>query len=326
MVERDTPSVPGRAGDAHHRPHGHLQRPLCQAAWLHHPAPATGLPYKDRWVKPKYTWFVWRVHFSTKARWDFIIKQVWVSSFILETLRCTEAAVKQLFSFFFCVSEIPLFHVLNARVTFSNLCGCDEAVSSVTVHTPENTEEAGNYDLMGTCLTKCQVAGCSREPAVLYWGGYAASFLCNSSLRSVSCLPLWGWPFGVRAPSRLYRPRSRPQWANEGRGRQPAAVCHPAEPAGRRHGKRSGQSTMVEQFASKINAVLFGLVWTRTSLNYYICIALCMFFFPIVFTNNVFKNTGNTFHIIDIRLSNQYYRNKVTCNLKASPLFPHLRT
>uniref|UniRef100_A0A672ZQ83 Ankyrin repeat domain-containing protein n=1 Tax=Sphaeramia orbicularis TaxID=375764 RepID=A0A672ZQ83_9TELE len=34
--------------------------------------------------------------------------------------------------------EIPLFHVLNARVTFSNLCGCDEPVSSVTVHKPEN--------------------------------------------------------------------------------------------------------------------------------------------------------------------------------------------
>ncbi|XP_023653163.1 ankyrin repeat domain-containing protein 13D [Paramormyrops kingsleyae] len=39
--------------------------------------------------------------------------------------------------------EIPLFHVLNARVTFSNLCGCDEPVSSVTVHTPEAAPEAG---------------------------------------------------------------------------------------------------------------------------------------------------------------------------------------
>ncbi|XP_040606101.1 ankyrin repeat domain-containing protein 13D isoform X3 [Mesocricetus auratus] len=29
--------------------------------------------------------------------------------------------------------EIPLFHVLNARITFSNLCGCDEPVSSVWV-------------------------------------------------------------------------------------------------------------------------------------------------------------------------------------------------
>uniref|UniRef100_A0A671VR48 Ankyrin repeat domain 13D n=1 Tax=Sparus aurata TaxID=8175 RepID=A0A671VR48_SPAAU len=34
--------------------------------------------------------------------------------------------------------EIPLFHVLNARVTFSNLCGCDEPVSSVTVTKPES--------------------------------------------------------------------------------------------------------------------------------------------------------------------------------------------
>ncbi|KAK6298937.1 hypothetical protein J4Q44_G00304470 [Coregonus suidteri] len=39
--------------------------------------------------------------------------------------------------------EIPLLHVLNARVTFSNLCGCDEPVSSVTLHTPEEDPEAG---------------------------------------------------------------------------------------------------------------------------------------------------------------------------------------
>ncbi|MBN3305401.1 AN13D protein, partial [Amia calva] len=41
--------------------------------------------------------------------------------------------------------EIPLFHVLNARVTFSNLCGCDEPVSSVTVCPPpeESDAEAG---------------------------------------------------------------------------------------------------------------------------------------------------------------------------------------
>ncbi|XP_036424723.1 ankyrin repeat domain-containing protein 13D isoform X1 [Colossoma macropomum] len=39
--------------------------------------------------------------------------------------------------------EIPLFHVLNARVTFSNLCGCDEPVSSVTVHSPQGSPDAG---------------------------------------------------------------------------------------------------------------------------------------------------------------------------------------
>ncbi|XP_036991305.2 ankyrin repeat domain-containing protein 13D isoform X2 [Artibeus jamaicensis] len=32
--------------------------------------------------------------------------------------------------------EIPLFHVLNARITFSNLCGCDEPLSSVWVPAP----------------------------------------------------------------------------------------------------------------------------------------------------------------------------------------------
>uniref|UniRef100_A0A8C9KHC9 Ankyrin repeat domain 13D n=1 Tax=Panthera tigris altaica TaxID=74533 RepID=A0A8C9KHC9_PANTA len=32
--------------------------------------------------------------------------------------------------------EIPLFHVLNARITFSNLCGCDEPLSSVWVGGP----------------------------------------------------------------------------------------------------------------------------------------------------------------------------------------------
>ncbi|XP_063046451.1 ankyrin repeat domain-containing protein 13D isoform X1 [Engraulis encrasicolus] len=39
--------------------------------------------------------------------------------------------------------EIPLFHVLNARVTFSNLCGCDEPVSSVTVLSPPEASETG---------------------------------------------------------------------------------------------------------------------------------------------------------------------------------------
>ncbi|XP_005351722.1 ankyrin repeat domain-containing protein 13D isoform X1 [Microtus ochrogaster] len=34
--------------------------------------------------------------------------------------------------------EIPLFHVLNARITFSNLCGCDEPVSSVWVPAPNS--------------------------------------------------------------------------------------------------------------------------------------------------------------------------------------------
>ncbi|XP_029813216.1 ankyrin repeat domain-containing protein 13D isoform X2 [Suricata suricatta] len=34
------------------------------------------------------------------------------------------------------LTEIPLFHVLNARITFSNLCGCEEPLSSVWVPAP----------------------------------------------------------------------------------------------------------------------------------------------------------------------------------------------
>lgn len=49
-----------------------------------------------------------------------------------------------------CVSppppEIPLFHVLNARITFSNLCGCDQPLGSVRVcapRQPPGTQPAG---------------------------------------------------------------------------------------------------------------------------------------------------------------------------------------
>ena len=39
----------------------------------------------------------------------------------------------------YCVSEIPLFHVLNARITFGNIFALDTAVDGVS-----NLEEAGN--------------------------------------------------------------------------------------------------------------------------------------------------------------------------------------
>nr|XP_058925333.1 ankyrin repeat domain-containing protein 13D isoform X8 [Kogia breviceps] len=38
--------------------------------------------------------------------------------------------------------EIPLFHVLNARITFSNLCGCDEPLSSVWAPEPGSAAAA----------------------------------------------------------------------------------------------------------------------------------------------------------------------------------------
>lgn len=55
--------------------------------------------------------------------------------------------------------EIPLFHVLNARVTFSNLCGCDEPVSSVTVQSPQGATEAGKHLLKSKVALTVTVPG-----------------------------------------------------------------------------------------------------------------------------------------------------------------------
>lgn len=70
-----------------------------------------------------------------------------MDEFINLTSYCCFVAelIAHVHSFSFFSPEIPLFHVLNARVTFSNLCGCDEPVSSVTVHKPEGSGEAGNH-------------------------------------------------------------------------------------------------------------------------------------------------------------------------------------
>ncbi|XP_043825439.1 ankyrin repeat domain-containing protein 13D [Dromiciops gliroides] len=56
--------------------------------------------------------------------------------------------------------EIPLFHVLNARITFSNLCGCDEPLSSVWVPSPSprSTEP--------TCPAAGSPFPCEVDPAV----------------------------------------------------------------------------------------------------------------------------------------------------------------
>ncbi|MBN3292290.1 AN13D protein, partial [Polypterus senegalus] len=55
--------------------------------------------------------------------------------------------------------EIPLFHVLNARITFSNLCGCDEPVSSVRVtsNEPQNGEDAAGAFSDSTAPLTCEV-------------------------------------------------------------------------------------------------------------------------------------------------------------------------
>lgn len=50
------------------------------------------------------------------------------------------------------LTEIPLFHVLNARITFSNLCGCDEPLSSVWVPAPGSGSPASGTSVGGGAL------------------------------------------------------------------------------------------------------------------------------------------------------------------------------
>lgn len=141
-------------------------------------------------------------------------------------------------------SEIPLFHVLNARVTFSNLCGCDEPVNSVTVHKREGTDDAGNICLFVFGLRTCHIVKVRVDSSYVQSVTQKdlINYMPSSSPRSLSpSFPLWGGPFSVWTPSRLHHPRPRAQRANEGRGRQPAAVRHPAEPFGCWHREWPGQ-------------------------------------------------------------------------------------
>uniref|UniRef100_A0A672MB82 Ankyrin repeat domain 13D n=1 Tax=Sinocyclocheilus grahami TaxID=75366 RepID=A0A672MB82_SINGR len=64
--------------------------------------------------------------------------------------------------------EIPLFHVLNARVTFGNLCGCDEPVSSVTVQSPQGATEAGKHLFRSKVALTCEVDPSVFEPPPEY--------------------------------------------------------------------------------------------------------------------------------------------------------------
>ncbi|XP_043940109.1 ankyrin repeat domain-containing protein 13D isoform X1 [Protopterus annectens] len=66
--------------------------------------------------------------------------------------------------------EIPLFHVLNARITFSNLCGCDETVESVHVQSTSSVSSlsdespASASGAMGA--TQASSFTCEVDPSV----------------------------------------------------------------------------------------------------------------------------------------------------------------
>ncbi|NWH82281.1 AN13B protein, partial [Piaya cayana] len=80
------------------------------------------------------------------------------------------------FFFFFFLAEIPIFHILNARITFGNLNGCDEPVSSLR-HSPSSEAPSPSSD--------------------------------SSSVSSSSSLSMWGWGGGrggVLSPTDTHLP------------------------------------------------------------------------------------------------------------------------
>ncbi|XP_078393195.1 ankyrin repeat domain-containing protein 13D-like, partial [Cetorhinus maximus] len=62
--------------------------------------------------------------------------------------------------------EIPLFHVLNARITFGNLCGCDEAVSTLSIADDPATPSDEDQGASGTADSCRQVGKCEVDPSV----------------------------------------------------------------------------------------------------------------------------------------------------------------
>ncbi|KAL7991929.1 hypothetical protein Chor_016185 [Crotalus horridus] len=65
--------------------------------------------------------------------------------------------------------EIPLFHVLNARITFSNLCGSDEPLSSVRICTPTQSPGSSEEPSAGAeaaSNTKVYPFPCEVDPSV----------------------------------------------------------------------------------------------------------------------------------------------------------------
>lgn len=205
MVKREPPSVPGGAGDAHHRPHGYLKRTLCQAAWLHHSSSAAWFPCQNRWVPDvaqtgKKT--AMSVHFGLHA-----------------SLLPTCYAFQRFHSFTCSTPEWP-----------SVTCAAAMSLSARWRFTSPRTPKKPVPAIAFVCLW-----------FFFRLRGRQNDFLL-SNLRSVlATLPVWSGSLCVRAPRGLRHPRPGPQWANEGRGRQSAAVRHTAKPAGRRHRERPGQ-------------------------------------------------------------------------------------
>lgn len=133
--ERGASLVPGGASDPHHRPYGSDQFPLCTA---------TGLCDLEvpPWISCKNRYAGVRVQLLLKKNRKLQgLAATWVKS----------RQRSNLVAHFF-LAEIPLFHVLNARITFGNVnkCSTEEEAKPTPAATPtssgEDEEAAGGKD------------------------------------------------------------------------------------------------------------------------------------------------------------------------------------
>ncbi|NXM04298.1 AN13B protein, partial [Tyrannus savana] len=81
--------------------------------------------------------------------------------------RLAQPASLPAFFFLPLPAEIPIFHILNARITFGNLNGCDEPVSSLR-HSPSSEAPSPSSDSSSvsssSSLTSCRA--CEMDPAL----------------------------------------------------------------------------------------------------------------------------------------------------------------
>ncbi|NXM90993.1 AN13B protein, partial [Oenanthe oenanthe] len=86
---------------------------------------------------------------------------------LLLTWLAQPASLLAFFFFFPFPAEIPIFHILNARITFGNLNGCDEPVSSLR-HSPSSEAPSPSSDSSSvsssSSLTSCRA--CEMDPAL----------------------------------------------------------------------------------------------------------------------------------------------------------------
>lgn len=127
-------------------------------------------------------------------------------------------------------AEIPLFHVLNARITFSNLCGCDQPLGSVRICAPQEpsgahpagTQPSGSRGEAGGARgalppwdsmdTACGGVWGDVGFHGMLWGATGWHEVLWAQHAMGQCRVPWGHPRVLTAPRARQHGRSRARW------------------------------------------------------------------------------------------------------------------